>query len=97
MEFWDGNLKLGEDSTPPFTRPCSGPLGAGINVLKTLAHDNDGRVTTSNSVDETVIPLKLDLNGFTTNGTPLLRIQMPPGRHWEREIYFARIPDDARD
>ncbi len=51
VEFWDGNVKLGQD-------------------------------TTSTTVSVTVMPLKLDFAGFTSNGAPMLHTQIPAGRNY---------------
>jgi hypothetical protein len=50
--------------------------------LKTVAYDNDGRVTTSTMVSVTVMPLKLDFAGFSAIGAPMLHTQIPAGRSY---------------
>ncbi|MES2440045.1 MAG: Ig-like domain-containing protein [Verrucomicrobiota bacterium] len=82
VEFWNGNVKLGEDSTPPYSWSWGGPLAPGNHILKTVAYDNDGRATTSASVSVNVMPLKLDFTGFANNGAPLLQTQIPAGRNY---------------
>lgn len=82
VEFWDGDLKLGEDTTAPYTWSWTGPLTAGTHVLKTVAYDNDGRVTISSSISVAVMPLKLDFTGFANNGAPMLQTQIPAGRNY---------------
>jgi len=82
VEFWDGEVKLGEDSTAPYSWSWTGPLTTGTHVLKTVAYDSDGRVTTSTSVNVVVMPLKLDFTGFAVSGAPMLRTQIPAGRNY---------------
>ncbi|MES2920311.1 MAG: Ig-like domain-containing protein [Verrucomicrobiota bacterium] len=82
VEFWDGAVKLGQDTTVPYTWSWTGPLTAGTHLLKTVAYDNDGRVTTSTTVSVTVLPLKLDFTGFNATGAPMLHTQIPAGRSY---------------
>lgn len=82
VEFWDGTVKLGEDTTAPYSWTWTGPLATGAHLLKTIAYDNDGRVTTSSSVSVMVMPLRLDFTGFTGAGAPMLQTQIPAGRRY---------------
>ena len=82
VEFWAGNVKLGQDTTAPYSWSWNGPLATGGHLLKTIAYDNEGRVTTSSIISVAVMPLKLDFTGFSSNGAPMLHTQIPAGRNY---------------
>ena len=55
VEFYDGDTKLGEDTSSPYTLNWSN-VGAGTHTLTAVAYDNTGLSATSAPVNVTVIP-----------------------------------------
>ncbi len=86
VEFWDGDVKLGEDFGAPYMWTWAGPLTAGFHNLRTVAYDNDGRTTNSAVISVNVLPLKLDRASpvWQPGPPPVLQLQLqttlPAGR-----------------
>jgi mono/diheme cytochrome c family protein len=88
VEFWDGNVKLGEATTAPYAWTWNGPLSLGNHNISAIAYDNEGRITNSTVVAVNVMPLQLTLTG-ATGSPPLMNLhfqtQLPAGRAYEIE------------
>jgi hypothetical protein len=56
VEFFDGAAKLGEDSNEPYSFDWSG-ASLGSHPLKAKATDNDGKTTTSSTINISVNPV----------------------------------------
>lgn len=55
VEFWDGAVLLGEDTTYPFELPVS-LLSPGVFHVTAVAHDNDGATASSAPYSVTIVP-----------------------------------------
>jgi hypothetical protein len=56
VEFFNGTLKLGEDTTAPYTFNVPS-IALGSHAFSAVVTDNDGAVTTSSTVNVTAVPV----------------------------------------
>lgn len=89
VEFWDNGVKLGQDTSAPFSLTLPGSLPLGYHQITAVVYDSLGGVSPSSIVTLNVLPLRLSLLGFSGLGAPMLQTQIPSGRG-----YFVEYAND---